>query len=729
MAERDKMIKGVEQHLRMTARQLVKFDTEEEALQYLTNAFQSKLKCDFVGIVLKEGDYLVPKVWSGGFETLKSIFPLRISECYHNLFQQSLTFNDMQNDSGCKFLHSLQQAPLETWFTVPLQDESNNYGFCTIGFIKYTRLLDMDHIFEEFGRDAAVALSMAKQKENERKKIVGMEWVSRNLSLNESVENLVARLVDRAGRGTEASLAGIYLYNETENCFTFQPPSYGDFNKPKKIYIEENYELKEYFPYVEKPGGDEMSVPMVIDLKTIGVLHIEGKTSGVFSSGDLEILELLANHVAAMLENARLYHSEKDNKQRLQSLLDYQQTLIKETVDQDNFEGITSALSKLFAKPVILFDRFMRPISYDKKIDDGLELEEITKLAGDEINKDLTLEEGFPVIDKQDRIFTIWPVNGGADLLGYLAVQFDESPLDNFDRLTIDMARNIYAIQFIKQKLVLDAKEQVKDSFVDKLLVENIDDKQSIIQYANIFQWDLFNTHRVAVLSIYLDKSETRKDNILEKEAKKSLVLDQLKTRISMYEPDILLANKGEDYILIAPAEKEEVNAEAYWERLIGSINKWLGTGKIRSRARLGIGGITNDIDQYYQCYQQAVEALNVIDHQGSEHALAFFENLGSYTLLHHLKDTTAAHLFMEKRLEPLLNYSKNADLFHTLRVYLNENGHIKNAASSLYIHRSSLLYRLEKIETTLHVDLSDSEQRFDLFLAYKLYDLKQNNQ
>ncbi|MGY4691515.1 helix-turn-helix domain-containing protein [Salibacterium sp. K-3] len=729
MAERDRVIKGVEQHLRMTARQLVKFDTEEEALQYLTNAFQSKLKCDFVGIVLKEGDYLVPKVWSGGFETLKSIFPLRISECYPNLFQQSLTFNDVQNDPGCKFLHSLQQAPLETWFTVPLQDESNNYGFCTIGFIKYTRLLDMDHIFEEFGRDAAVALSMAKQKENERKKIVGMEWVSRNLSLNESVENLVARLVDRAGRGTEASLAGIYLYNETENCFTFQPPSYGDFNKPKKIYIEENYELKEYFPYVEKPGGDEMSVPMVIDLKTIGVLHIEGKTSGVFSNGDLEILELLANHVAAMLENARLYHSEKDNKQRLQSLLDYQQTLIKETVDQDNFEGITSALSKLFAKPVILFDRFMRPISYDNKIDDDLELEEITKLAGDEIHKDLTLEEGFPVIDKQDRTFTIWPVNGGADLLGYLAVQFDESPLDNFDRLTIDMARNIYAIQFIKQKLVLDAKEQVKDSFVDKLLVENIDDKQSIIQYANIFQWDLFNTHRVAVLSIYLDKSETRKDNILEKEAKKSLVLDQLKTRISMYEPDILLANKGEDYILIAPVEKEKDDAENYWGRLIGSINKWLGTGKIKSRARLGIGGRTNDIEQYYQCYQQAVEALNVIDHQGSEHGLAFFENLGSYTLLHHLKDTTAANLFMEKRLEPLLNYSKNADLFHTLRVYLNENGHIKNAASSLYIHRSSLLYRLEKIETTLHVDLRDSEQRFDLFLAYKLYDLKQNNQ
>ena len=46
--------------------------------------------------------------------------------------------------------------------------------------------------------------------------------------------------------------------------------------------------------------------------------------------------------------------------------------------------------------------------------------------------------------------------------------------MDEFDQLTVDLARNICSIQFIKQKLVLDTKEQMKDSFVSKLLTEKL---------------------------------------------------------------------------------------------------------------------------------------------------------------------------------------------------------------------------------------------------------------
>ena len=63
-------------------------------------------------------------------------------------------------------------------------------------------------------------------------------------------------------------------------------------------------------------------------------------------------------------------------------------------------------------------------------------------------------------------------------------------------------------------------------------------------------------------------------------------------------------------------------------------------------------------------------------------------------------------------------------DLFHTLRVYLENNGSIKETSEELYIHRSSLLYRLEKITDLLDVDINDSEYRFSLMMAYKLYDL-----
>ena len=155
----------------------------------------------------------------------------------------------------------------------------------------------------------------------------------------------------------------MYFYDEKENCFIYQPPAYGVMERAHRIKVDKNDELKHYFPYLETPGEQQLTIPLIIDLKTIGVLHLENKNNGIFTQDDLETLEFLANHVAVMLENARLYRNEKEHKQRLHFLLDYQQTLVKETVEGNSFDGITDTLSNLFSTSVILLDRFLRPLS------------------------------------------------------------------------------------------------------------------------------------------------------------------------------------------------------------------------------------------------------------------------------------------------------------------------------------------------------------------------------
>ncbi|KHF38515.1 helix-turn-helix domain-containing protein [Halalkalibacter okhensis] len=723
LTKREKLLNRLENHLRMTARQLVKFDTEEETLQYLIDASRSEIKCDFVGIVLKDGDWLTSKVWSGTTMSISEAFPIRVNQCLPTLLSKSITFEKVDRETECDFTRLLIQEKVANWFTVPLKDEPNNYGFCVFGFNQYVPLLnEMDKVFVEFGKDVAVAISLSRRKERQKSKISDIEWMSQNLTLDAEMDQVVERLVERAGKSTNAQFACIYLFNEKENTFVLQSPSYGSQTRANTIHIEKNYVLKEYFPYLETLGGNQLTVPLLIDLKTIGVIHVE-HSSHVFTKEDLEILELLSNHVAAMLENARLYHNEKDHKQRLHYLLDYQQALVKETVEKDNFDGIVVTLSKLFSKSVMIFDRFMRPIAYELYNLTNDHLHTLTELATLEVYQKNNRDLWFSIDD--DRKMGVWPVDGGGDLLGYLSIDITGEEIDDFYKLTIDLARNIASIQFIKQKIVLDAKEQVKDSFIHKLLVEKVEDQESIIQYANLFQWNLFNKHRVAVLSLDLGGEESN-ENILEQQAKKSLLWDQLKTRILFYDQDILMANKDGDLILIVPIEKEEKSPKVYWAKLYEELKKWLILQGDKSTILVGIGGKTEFIHDYFTMYQQAVQALNVVYHRFSNVGFAMFEDLGSYTLLHHLKDSSVAMLFIKKHLEPLLKYSegKSMDLFHTLRVFLNNNGSIKDTSEELYIHRSSLLYRLEKIENLLEVSLAFAEHRFDLMMAYKLYDL-----
>ena len=64
-------------------------------------------------------------------------------------------------------------------------------------------------------------------------------------------------------------------------------------------------------------------------------------------------------------------------------------------------------------------------------------------------------------------------------------------------------------------------------------------------------------------------------------------------------------------------------------------------------------------------------------------------------------------------------------ELAHTLRVLL-ETGGPSAAAAALFVHVSTLKYRLRKIESILAVDLSDPEVCFNLRLAFKILALQE---
>lgn len=54
--KRTKLVEKIENHLRLTARNLVKFDTIQETLDFMVESFQLEFSWDFVAIVLREDD-------------------------------------------------------------------------------------------------------------------------------------------------------------------------------------------------------------------------------------------------------------------------------------------------------------------------------------------------------------------------------------------------------------------------------------------------------------------------------------------------------------------------------------------------------------------------------------------------------------------------------------------------------------------------------------------------
>jgi sugar diacid utilization regulator len=97
--------------------------------------------------------------------------------------------------------------------------------------------------------------------------------------------------------------------------------------------------------------------------------------------------------------------------------------------------------------------------------------------------------------------------------------------------------------------------------------------------------------------------------------------------------------------------------------------------------------------------------------------AAAGYDDLGIYALLYEKRDRDQLADFANRWLGPLREHS---ELTHTLRVFL-ETGGPSAAAAALFVHISTLKYRLRKIESVLGVDLSDPEACFNLRLAFKI--------
>lgn len=81
---------------------------------------------------------------------------------------------------------------------------------------------------------------------------------------------------------------------------------------------------------------------------------------------------------------------------------------------------------------------------------------------------------------------------------------------------------------------------------------------------------------------------------------------------------------------------------------------------------------------------------------------------------------------FMAPEIKRLKEFDQenNADYLETLKAYLQSMGNIGNSARILHIHRNAMLYRINKIEELLSMELSQPSAFMRLLLSLYLIDL-----
>ena len=141
--------------------------------------------------------------------------------------------------------------------------------------------------------------------------------------------------------------------------------------------------------------------------------------------------------------------------------------------------------------------------------------------------------------------------------------------------------------------------------------------------------------------------------------------------------------------------------------------------------AAAGTGPACHDLTQFRRSAEKAKWAARVRLVTGNTDLVSSFDDLGVAALLFQVDDHTDLEQFVQRWIGPLVAYDTGhgTHLTETLRTLL-ETRSLRATAESLFVHKSTLKYRIKRINELLEGDYQDPETFFNLQVALRIHQM-----
>lgn len=183
-----------------------------------------------------------------------------------------------------------------------------------------------------------------------------------------------------------------------------------------------------------------------------------------------------------------------------------------------------------------------------------------------------------------------------------------------------------------------------------------------------------------------------------------------------------LFPDKTKDFVIninetdIALVKEVKPNIESRdLEKLARSIADSLGT-EYYTHTLVGIGTAVTGIKELAKSFKEAQVALEVGKVFDTEKTIVSYENLGIARLIYQLP-TTLCDMFLKEVFKRGSIESLDHETLFTIQKFFENNLNVSETSRKLFVHRNTLVYRLEKIRKLTGLDLRE----FDDAIVFKV--------
>ena len=260
-----------------------------------------------------------------------------------------------------------------------------------------------------------------------------------------------------------------------------------------------------------------------------------------------------------------------------------------------------------------------------------------------------------------------------------------------------DKMAQLLSISFGNIKRLYDEKYD-KGSFIKNIILDNILPSDIYIKSKELH----FNTEEVRI--VFLIKFFGKTD---------MMPFEMLQNMFPDKSKDYVISVGEHDIVLVKDIKPGTDGREI--EKIATNIADTLST-EFYTKVAIGISTAVDNIKDLARAYKEAQVALEVGKVFETEKNIISYENLGIGRLIYQLP-TTLCEMFLQEVFKKGSLESLDRETLMTIQCFFENNLNVSETSRKLFVHRNTLVYRLEKIRKLTGLDLRE----FDHAITFKV--------
>jgi DNA-binding PucR family transcriptional regulator len=432
---------------------------------------------------------------------------------------------------------------------------------------------------------------------------------------------------------------------------------------------------------------------------TVGRLVVASRSPHPQPDESRLLLQVLATQAATNLANARLHEMERTRSEELRSLsgrleealtrsrriLEIHELLNAAAANEGGVPDMAAALHRLVGFPLVIEDEqggLLAVAGADR------DPRSISRSAHGRLRRQLNWANSAITSGE----LAVQPVRSRGELLGsiWLVVPRRSSP-DDIVLVALEYAATVMALALSHERRLAETELRLRRDFTEELLEGLVGQNAGHLARAKALGLDLDQPARVAVV--------------------RSLRPASLGG---------LLGTLRGSKVRLATLKDGQLAFVASLDADLEELRRVLDRSADDTRIAVGVGSVCHRPEDYPRSYLEAMQAVQAVSQ--AEGGLMRFDDLGVLKVLLSRDDPQFLQQFIDEWLRPLIDYDEahHAELVRTLATYFDSGGNQALCSTALFIHVSTLKYRLQRIRDISGHDLSDPNVRFHLQLATK---------